>query len=388
MANAYTELGIASDPQDAKAEMEDELAARIPGWTPIAGSLTDQLMETVALQVARIGAALEEVALETFVAYGTEIVQEPFQAEEHAAGVVTFTSSHTDGVFIPIGTVILGSDGSGGDVVFHTTQDATIESGDTTVTGVPVEAVDPGLLPNPVSGAAELSSGIEGISSVEFDTDSSVGADGETTQEYADRLAEHLRLLSASPVTPDDYDVFLRTNFQAVHRVLVRDGYDPTDNSEGNAGMLTVSMIDSSGAHVGAGVDADAAALIAENRHVDDITHIVAPTVTEIDVTYTVILEDGYVEADVIATCDAALVAYLSPSMWGQPRTSDEPGWVLKTALRPVGMLGPVIGNCEGVESVESVLACAAGGTPATTTITLSGDAPLTDVGTLIGSEA
>lgn len=489
MSSAYTELGVAIDPQDAKAEMEDDLATRIPGWTSVPGSLTDNLLEVAALQIARIGAALEEAALDAFVAYGTDIVREPMLVEEHAAGVVTFTASHTDGVGIPIGTVLIGSDGAGGEVVMHTIANATIPSGDTTVTGVPVESVDPGLLANPLTGTATLSSGIEGITSVAFDEDTSIGADGETREEYADRLAEKLELLSASPVTPDDYDVFLRSSLTAVDRVLVREGFYPGENeiqtisttgtpsagtftltysgqttgaiaydasaatiqtalealsniapgdvaltggplpatpvvveftgtlqrtdvatitvtdsvtggdavvtatqagradAEGTAGMLTVSMIDSSGAHVGAGVDADAAVLIAANREANDTIHIVAPTITPIDVTYTIILDDGYDEATVVATCDAALQAFLDPANWGQPRTGDTPAWVLKQSVRPVGMLGPVIGACEGVESVESVTARKGVDAYATTTITLPGDAPLTSAGTMTGSE-
>lgn len=384
----YSALGIPSDPQDCLAQMLDDLATRIPGWSAAPGSLTVAQFEVVALQIARVGAALEDDALEAFAAYGQEIVQEPLASESHAFGLVTFTASHTDGVYIPVGTVIVGSDGAGGEIEFQTTQVVSINAGLSSIAGVPVESIEPGLLANPVSGAAVLSSGVEGIASVAFDAASSIGADGETLEAYAARLATKLRLLSSSPVIPDDYDVFLRTSLPAVYRVLVRNGYNPTDTTEGNAGILTVSMIDSSGAWVGSSVDADAAALILQHREANDDVRIVTPTTTGIDVSYTVILDAGYSEPDVVARVDAALSAFLAPSAWGQPPIGDEPAWVLKKTLRPMGMLGPVIGNVEGVESVQSVLACAASGTPATADITLPGHAPLTSAGTITGAEA
>lgn len=386
MADAYQTLGIASDPQDALQEMLDDLKTRVPGWNPSVPTYEYALMEVVALQAARIGAAIEANARENFAAYGEEVVLEPWLTEAHAYGAVTFTASHANGLLVQAGTALRGSDGAGGEVVFQTTQDAVINVGDTTAEAVPVEAVDPGRLANPVSGAAVMISAIDGIASVAFDAASSIGADGETIDTYVERLTRRLRLLKAGPVNPDDYDLYLRTSLAAVYRVMVRDGYDPVANTSGNANMLMISMLDSSGAWVGSGVDLEATDLLEEIRETNAAFSIVAPTITTIDVHFDVIVADGYTDADVLAQCEEAVEAFLSPAAWGSPRTGDEPAWLLKPTLRPMGMLGPVIGAVEGVESVEAVTARTGVGSYATTAITLTGDAPLTAPGAVVGT--
>lgn len=229
MADEYIGLGNESEPDDIAAEAFDYLESVIPGWVPSPGNLDTILIEVFAQEAAIERGLAAETGVEVFRFFGELVGTLPIDPIP-AVGTADFVLSDTDGHLIPINTQFVVS-GPAGDVAFITTADALVNPGSSTAPNVPIEAVEPGESGNGLSGVASLVNPLVFVTSVTIDASTSGGVDGETDDEYLNRLSERLRLQAPRPILPRDFEV-LAKDIAGVKRAVVIDGVDPGVNEK------------------------------------------------------------------------------------------------------------------------------------------------------------
>jgi hypothetical protein len=152
--------------------------------------------------------------------------------------------------------------------------------------------------------------------------------------------------------------------------------------STGNERMLCVFPIDSAGAACSAGIRSTVQAYLDGLREINFVVHSAVPTLTTVNVTYTVHVLAGFDPTPVLAACDAALTGWLSPAVWAGGGESP-PVW--RTGENKVRYLAATA-VLSAVAGVGYVIALTLGG--GTSDVTLTGTAPLPAVGTITGTAA
>lgn len=147
----------------------------------------------------------------------------------------------------------------------------------------------------------------------------------------------------------------------------------------GNARMISVAVVDSAGAAVAAGIKTEVETLLESMREVNWEVHVIDPTYTAIDVTFTAVAKAGYDAADVETRAEAAVIEYFAPSRWGGG-DQDPPEWRHETIVR-YGEVWSLIDNVDGVDYVDTL--AVEGGV---VNVVLAGVAPLTTAGIVDGT--
>ena len=150
--------------------------------------------------------------------------------------------------------------------------------------------------------------------------------------------------------------------------------------STGNERMVTVFPVDTTGTGCPATVRTTTGTYLDGLREVSFAVHVGTPTYTTVNVTYAVKVSTGYDSTTVVAAVDAALGAYLSPSVWAG---GDQSPPVWRTGENKVRYLAvsAVISGVPGVAYVSTLTV-----NSGTSDVTLAGSAPLPIVGTISGS--
>jgi hypothetical protein len=155
----------------------------------------------------------------------------------------------------------------------------------------------------------------------------------------------------------------------------------------GNERMITVAVVDENGNEPSSGVLSTVTALLQAKREINFLVYVIGPTLTEIDVAFTVSILDGYLAADVIARTEQAVSDYLSPKNWGRPPIGDPRGWVAKANVRYLEV-ATVINNVPGVDEITSLTLGLHGDTLTAADVALTGAAPLPSPTDVTGTAA
>lgn len=378
----YVNPPIEVDPTSLEQQAYDYLAAQIPGWEPAAGNLDVWLIQAFAQVAAQVAEVASDVPLAIFRYYGANVAGIPPRDAAPAVGTVTVTAVDQSGYVVRAGDTIAVESPTGELVAFEFTQDWEIPSGEQSVSGVPVVAVEPGAHTSGLSGTAVLLDPVDWIDSVTFDAPTTGGADAEPDEEYLDRLVEELRLLTPRPILPRDFETLAR-RVPGVGRVTALDGYNPADGSTGNARMITLAVTNDAGLPVSETTKAQLRALMEAEREVTFIVHVIDPTYTTVDVDFRVAVWPDFDPATVVENATAAVAEYLNPATWGQPNYGDTQRWVHKSDIPSVEVAHVILG-VEGVRHIESLeLNGQAWGS-----VSLPGAAPLPQVGDITGEAA
>jgi hypothetical protein len=150
----------------------------------------------------------------------------------------------------------------------------------------------------------------------------------------------------------------------------------------GQARALTLGVVDAAGAACTTGVKNTLKASLAAQREVNFLISIIDPTFTAIAVTYTVVITAGASAATVQAAVNAALSSYLSPATFAGG-TQTPPVWNAGVTTIRYLDLASLIHGVTGVDHINSLTFGIQGGALATSDVTLIGDAPLPQTGTL-----
>lgn len=384
----YIDVPVTTDP-DGLAELSfDRMQAQIPGWVPAAGNLETILIEAIAQQASVVATLAAAVPTSIFRYFGGLVGIDPLEATP-ATVSTTWTMKDTAGYTIPAGMQV-GFRIAGDDLVAFTVVSTVVVpsgSGATSAGQVLLEAVNPGASGSGLGGAGstmELLNPLDYVTAITMVDQTLGGVDAETDDAYLNRLASELRLLTPRPILPEDFAA-LSASVAGVARALPLDGYNPVDQTFGNARMVAVALVNESGQPVSTETAQEVAAMLEADREVNFVVSAVQPTYTSVDVSFTATVAEGFDPASVQADADNAIANYLNPATWGVPQAGDPGVWVNTPTVGLLDMAA-VIKNVPGIAHVTSILMAVSGSPLTAADVTLTGAAPLPTPGAIAGT--
>lgn len=378
----YIDVPLEVDPDAITAEMIADLQSRISGWLPAGGDAMTILIEVLAQRHAILLEQLTSTLQDVFRVYGVVLQGVPVNDASRASVASTWTMRDNAGYTIKAGWTV-GLRAAGDELVAFQVQDDVVVPPGSTATAageVTLVAVEPGAQGTGLSGTVELIDNLDVVASVAVVDSTAGGRDGETTDEYLDRLSAELRRYGPRVIVPDDFAAEAQEVAGDGYRALALDGYDPGADTFGHDKMVTVVLRDPTGEPATTGVKNAVDAAIQAKRETNFDVRVIDPTYTTVNVTFSFKALSGYDAPTVKAAAEAAVAAYLSPASWGAVE-SDELSWMNTTVVR----YGELYAVLNAVAGLDYVTALSIQGSP-DTNLTLSGRAPLPRPGTITGT--
>lgn len=356
----YVNIPLETDPDLLAQDVFEYIQTFYPNWLPNDGNLDVRIISAIARMAAESRDVISDVPTTIFRYFGTNLVNLPSLDGVAATINLTFTARDNAGYTIPAQTMVQATDNDGNLSFWQTIADAIIPPASTSITPVPALATETGTAFNSLSfsaGQVVLVDSLAFISTVVSVGATTGGEDSETDADYLNRLREDLTILSPKPIVPTDFAIMAK-NFSGVARALAVDGYDNVANTYNNAKTISVFVVDSAGlAPPSPTLDA-IQALLQSLREANFIIYVIGPYYASVTTQYTATKLAGFVAADVKASVDANIQAFLSPSTWGTPRVSDAANtgntWTNKRIIR-LSEVNAVIQDTAGVDSVTSL---------------------------------
>lgn len=384
------------DPSDTFAQIVASIQTVWPEWQPNLADLDVQLALAVAQLSASDNQAAQAALTSIFRWFGLNLVPgaQPEDAVA-ASGTVTITlSTNPSGRTVPAGTTY-GADVGGDLLGFEIATDAVVAPGVLTAAGVPVIAATEGTIGNGITGTLEQIDVLGYVQSVVLAGPTAGGLDAEDDPTYLDRLRDKLQRQAPRPITPPDFAAFPK-DIAGVERATAIDGYDPADHATYDPAVpstwkerfVTVSAIDVAGEDVGPAIrtaidvmfNGNPAAGVLGKRETNFVVVVQAPTYTLIDVAFTATSWPTWAPADVQAQATAALQAYLSPAVWGQPTFGEARAWENVPQVAIDGLYAALRG-VEGIRAITALTFGQGGYTDDFSTDTIGSGAWLFDAG-------
>jgi hypothetical protein len=392
----YIDLGLESDPTVLRQNARDWITSQAPDGY-VVDPYTDWILGAVARMAVEVVVTTGRVPLSIFRTFGRIVLGVAPLDATAASGSVIVTAVDADGPY----TLDAGADFDIGGFAFQNPGAFTIPNGDTTAT-VPVVAVEPGAAASGLSGDAGLvSPTVLWIESVALAAPTEGGFDGETDEEYVDRLADELPTLSPKAIGLSDFAALARRDAE-VDRALAVKGYIPatggtaltspngaaTGSVQTNVdGAVTIFLHDADGDPVTSPALTRVVNALGgdDDRIVNVIVSVADPTYTPITVRYAVVVYEGQDLVTATAAVDDALAAYLSKTAWGSRGTIDPTSWIEETVLRRDDLVA-VVGRVGAVRHITTLTLAIGAGVQGTANITLAGPAALPGVLDIAGT--
>lgn len=389
----YLTVPVEIDQLDVLQLAYDYIQTYFPNWKPSDGNLDTAILQAMATDAASLRELASSVPDTIFRWFGATIVQIPPIDATSATATVTFTVVDNAGYTIPAGTQVAVPATGDTSVVFETLVDAIIASGGNTISGVLIQAVDPGSDGTGLGGvgtAISLIDALAFVASVTLEAATIGGQDAEDDETYLDRLVAELQLLSPRLIIPSDFAQDAR-NQTGVTRALAIDGYNPADGTYNNARMIAIAALDADGNSVSSSIKSAIDASAQSKREVNFIVNEIDPNYSSIDVTFAVVGLPNYDKPTLVSTIEAAITAWLEPYNWGQDPTirdaSSANSWVETPVLRYLDLVG-LVRSVEGVAYITTLTVGHHSGVQGTADIALTTPAALTTPGTITGTVA
>lgn len=385
----YITIPIDADQEQLEAEVVAEFQAQEPQWVPNEGNLDTWMIKAFTRQVANLRTLATMVPKAIYRYFGNSIALLTPEEPQHASVTTTWTMVDDAGYTIPQGTIV-GIPASGSELVaFATIDEYTVASGATATTDgeVVLVAVDPGDDANDLTGTPELIDALSFVSAIAMETTAgaattpSGGSDGETDDDYLNRLTEELTLLTPRPILPRDFAI-LAKRVSEVDRALPIDGYNPGDDTDDNERMITLVPVNTSGLPISAGGKTEVEELLEAMREINFVVHVIDPDYTVVNATFTAEILDGYDASDTIDLAEANVAAFLDPTDWGQPPLGETREWPEERGTVLALDVATVVNNTEGVAR------CTAATVNAGSSVTLTGRGKMPTAGTIVGTAA
>lgn len=370
MAEAFVDPDIEVDSAELADLQFSYMEEGFPGWVPAAGNLDTWILECGARNGSEVGVLALNPPPELWRTFGEKIAQVLPIDPKPAVATSVWTLGDTDGHTIDAGTVV-----SIADVPFEVVDEVIVPTGQDTA-AVSLVAVDDGPEGNDLVEPVELEEFVGYTVTIVLDAPTGQGADGETEDEYQDRLAREQELNAPRPLNVRDVELFGKRTL-GVERVVVLDNYrpagqpNPGDPEDANRALtFTVCGIDEVGQPLSAGVRAVLLASLQAARGTNWSIYSIDPAYTVVDVHFEAVCHRDADPAGVREQALAAITEYLSPTNWGQPLQGDERKWVNTPEVRHRELAG-VLDRVVGLDYV-TVLEFGIQGTPLTENVDVS----------------
>ncbi len=336
----------------------------LPEWTPRAGNTEMVLMESLALMLGVEVLAVQQVpnmVVESLMGlYG---ITRDDGGESTGRVAFTVTDSNPTQI-IPAGTRLRYYAAATGETLdVLTVEQVSIITSETLTGQVDVVAEIAGVSPNGTTVGTPLDvvdALLPFVESVEVVTAFAGGSGVESDDSYYGRAAAALARLTSTLVSPDSF-TYAALSQPGVGRAKVFDLYNPADPNVTSPGHITLAVADMAGAALSV-PDMDEMEQFLESQALASLAvHVIAPTYTTVNLSVTVRAEPGYTTADVQASVQSALAAWINPLSWD---------W--SPAVTQYGLIA-ILASAAGVRAITTVPA----------DIALAGKAPLPILGTV-----
>jgi Baseplate J-like protein len=380
----YQALNLPFDAEQLRQDARDWITAQAgPGY--VIDPWTDWLLSAVARMGVEISVLASDFPPEAFSEFGTDVLRVPTLEATVAGGSVTVTAVDDVGYTLVVGATL---DLQG--VTFETTADLIIAPGDTVGTA-PIAATVPGVAGSGLTGDATLIAPTPvWVQAVSVDAQTIGGTDGETADEYRDRLADELPTLSPKAILIEDFAALARRDAE-VFRALAIDLYVPAGPggipvAQTNvAGAVTVAVISTSGDVVSNAAKTRVRTALADGRVLALQVAVIDPTYTSIDVTFVAHAHPQFDAALVEAQAEAAIAEFLSPAAWGRSLALDATSWVDEPSVRRNDLFGALY-RVDGLRHVDTLTLAIHGNALGVLDLALAGPAALPRPGTIVGT--
>jgi hypothetical protein len=342
----YIHPEVKVDQSELVDAVNANVAELIPNWRPIPFSLEQRIIAGLAGEFATglqlitgLGAAI--TAAQGRLAKIDQDLARP------ATGTVTVVVADADGHTLPAGAGLQGTATDGSVIPLELAVDAVIPPGETSVSGVQVQVAFDGELGNGVTGTLLPDDAVVWLTSVTLEEPTSQGADEEDDDDFLERLASRLELLADAQILPDNIERLVR-DVPGVGRACVLNLIDPANPDEDTPGHITISPLSESGTLISQGTRDALALLLARVRVLNNVNHIVDPTINDVTIALTVAAWPEFLDQ---AADDARtqLLAWLSPTTWGMPQyDGDGQEWRLTRHVR-VAELAAKVSRAESI---------------------------------------
>lgn len=387
MAENYRPLpSDGEDPENLLDDAKDYLRAAVPGWEPSDAALEVALLAAGADEDATLYALLREDGDDRFRDYGRTVLGVPEDGPLPAVATTTWTAraaAPAGGITIPAGQQLV-IDATAGRFTFEVVEDHLIPEGDTTLTGVQVQATQAGADANGATGTVLFDAIPSWLDTVTVTTPGNGGSDGSTDDDYNDKVKRTAQQLNRTPVLPRHFEL-LAQETAVVHSALVRDGYDDDTGLSDQERTVSIYPRGFDGTAVSADAKTEIADRVLARREANWVVRVADADYTTVDAEITVVKRDSSVDDTELATLVQAAVTDgpLNPARHGSPTDGDERTWKRRVTQVTQYDVAAAARFVEGVISVDEVLLAEAGGTPADGPVALAGAAPLPLAGTI-----
>jgi uncharacterized phage protein gp47/JayE len=387
----YLTAPIEVDQLDVLQLAYDYIQTFFPNWVPAEGNLDVAILEAISTDAAALRELASSIPDTIFRFFGATVVQIPPIDATPAISSATFTAIDSAGYTIPAGTQLAIAATGDTSITFETLVDAIIAPGSTTVSGVSIQAVDPGADGTSLGAPGEAITLIDSlafVTAVTLDNETEGGQDAEDDDTYLDRLVGEMQLLSPRLIIPSDFAQDAR-NISGVTRAIAIDGYNPADGTFDNPRTIAISAVDAVGAAVDTSHKSAIQADVEAKREVNFIVNVIDPNYTEIDVTFDVIALPGFDTGAILSAIETAVTDWLQPYSWGQDQTVRDASaantWVETDTLRYNDLVF-VVRSVLGVAYINTLTVAKHGDAPGTIDLSLTSPAALTQPGTITGT--
>lgn len=376
----YIAPPIIVEPDDLAEGAFDYLATRIEGWLPSPGNLEVWELEALSQMASELTYVASTVPTSIFRYYGESLVGVLPQEAVPATAATTWTLRDALGYTIPQGTLV-GIPASGDELLaFEVSQDTVVPAGQVTARGVICVAQDAGVDANGLSGDPELIDALDWVVSVTLDAQTSGGVDGETDDEYLNRLRELFTVLAPRPILPNDFAIMAK-QVPGVFRATAIDLYNPGPPVDTNCPRcVSVVVMDDVGNDVSPDILQQVDDLLQSNREVNFLVFVLNPTRTDIDVVFTVKAYPDYDPDAIAAAAEQSVRDYLAPANFGSLPYGDTPQWLSDDHVRYLE-IAEAINRTEGVWYIGTLTLN--GGTA---DVALAGPGPMPRAGMIDGT--
>lgn len=374
----FARLPIESTPQQMLEEWAAEMEALIEGWDPAlaeyetiqAQAIVFRLILPLVQLAARVDAAI-------FNEWGNQIVNVKPQEAQRASVTSTWTVKDNAGYTIKAGTQVDIARSGDERIGFVVVSNVEILPGATATSAgqVILEAVEPGLDGNGLSGDGILVDAIGFVTDIAIVGESGSGADAEDPARYLARLAQTMQTFIEGVVIARDVEIIAR-NVPGIGRALAIDNYNAETAEDEQEKTTTVAVHGPDGKVASAEAKAAVAAVLEEKREVNYLFFVIDPTYHDIDVEGVIVPMQGFDQATVAAAVDTAIVDFLESKNQNQQPPGDATSWVNSKTLRFQDLV-TVVNNVEGVDHYTTLKWRKAAEVMASADIALTGAAPL-----------
>lgn len=383
----YTDPDVLADIDEVEAEIFDSVTATWPAFTGKAASGTVVLARSLTPLYVEQRILLAQRAADTFDFFGEKIARVPRIQPVAATASLTWVAGDTLGHTVDEDTQV-----SIGGVTFAVVAPAEITAGTDTVTGVQAAALDPGSFANDLTGDVTIISREQWMLSATLEAPTVNGDDGETTDEYIDRLARRRRLGTLMPIMADQWAELTLEASSEIVRVVILDGYDNIAGTDNNPRTVTIVAVDTNGLTPSSGVLSSILTYVEPLRGANWTVYARGAWYTTVDADYTARALPGYDPVQVKTAADAAVADVLDPRNFGLPQDTGDPGSpdVSEVArqLVPIGEIYQAVESVTGIDYCSDAKLATHGGTLASASLTLTGRVALPVAGTITGTVA